>query len=314
MDAQRLSIVVPALIAFGAPVVAPLDALTPPAAAQPGGGQWDPTLPQIISAGAPGDPVAIANASLQATGQAAQITMDLGRKFLSTMGILPDDAPAGAVGRVHAGSQGAPTLREDPPSGPPADLPPRSALERLLHRLEPLGDHRPDRGSELVREQVGDPHRATAPLAFREDLHRGVVVRHAAAHDSPCEPPGAVVQIDDPLAPGERSEPWRERLRRNGYVADAATFGAALDQYQAGFMLRLHVEAQAGAAPYPFVVEVVCDGAGFPVYCPDLPSALELLERLVKIADADIRSVVEREREEQVQRKLQELQVSKRGW
>ncbi len=84
-------IVVSALIAFGAPV----------AVAQPGGGQWDPTLPQIISAGAPGDPVAIANASLQATGQAAQVTMDLGRKFLGTLGILPDAAPGEGAGRVH---------------------------------------------------------------------------------------------------------------------------------------------------------------------------------------------------------------------
>jgi peptidoglycan DL-endopeptidase RipB len=55
-----------------------------PAAADEG---WDPTLPQVISAGAPGDPVAIANASLQASAQAAQTTMDLGRKFLGSLGI-----------------------------------------------------------------------------------------------------------------------------------------------------------------------------------------------------------------------------------
>jgi cell wall-associated NlpC family hydrolase len=56
-----------------------------PASAEPG--EWDPTLPKILSAGAPGDPVAIANASLQATTQAAQATMDLGRKFLAGLGI-----------------------------------------------------------------------------------------------------------------------------------------------------------------------------------------------------------------------------------
>lgn len=56
-----------------------------PANADPG--EWDPTLPKILSAGAPGDPVAIANASLQATQQAAQATMDLGRKFLAGLGI-----------------------------------------------------------------------------------------------------------------------------------------------------------------------------------------------------------------------------------
>ena len=56
-----------------------------PANADPG--EWDPTLPKILSSGAPGDPVAIANASLQATAQATQATMDLGRKFLAGLGI-----------------------------------------------------------------------------------------------------------------------------------------------------------------------------------------------------------------------------------
>ena len=58
--------------------------LAPAAAAEE---QWDPTLPKILSAGAPGDPVAVAQASLAFTQQAAQATMDLGRKFLSSLGI-----------------------------------------------------------------------------------------------------------------------------------------------------------------------------------------------------------------------------------
>lgn len=61
--------------------------LATPAAAAPDAGQWDPTLPKVLSAGAPGDPLAIANASLAATAQATQATMDLGRKFLSSLGI-----------------------------------------------------------------------------------------------------------------------------------------------------------------------------------------------------------------------------------
>ena len=81
--------------------VALLFGLASPAAADPDDGQWDPTLPKLISAGAPGDPLAIANASLAATSQATQITMDLGRKFLSSLG-LGDAAPAGvAPGRVR---------------------------------------------------------------------------------------------------------------------------------------------------------------------------------------------------------------------
>jgi cell wall-associated NlpC family hydrolase len=62
-------------------------------------GQWDPTLPQILSAGAPGDPVAVAQASLAFTQQAAQSTMDLGRKFLAGLGIGggPTALPGGRV-------------------------------------------------------------------------------------------------------------------------------------------------------------------------------------------------------------------------
>ncbi len=54
--------------------VALLFGLATPAAAQPDDGQWDPTLPKLISSGAPGDPLAIANASLAATAQATQAT------------------------------------------------------------------------------------------------------------------------------------------------------------------------------------------------------------------------------------------------
>jgi cell wall-associated NlpC family hydrolase len=77
-----------------------LIAFASPAAAEPDNGQWDPTLPQMLSAGAPGDPVAIANASLQASANAAQTTMDLGRKFLGSLGLFPNSAAAPG-GRVQ---------------------------------------------------------------------------------------------------------------------------------------------------------------------------------------------------------------------
>ncbi|HTQ18562.1 NlpC/P60 family peptidoglycan endopeptidase RipB [Mycobacterium sp.] len=63
-----------------------------PAQADPG--QWDPTLPATLSAGAPGDPLAVANASLQATAQATQTTLDLGRQFLGGLGINLGGTPA----------------------------------------------------------------------------------------------------------------------------------------------------------------------------------------------------------------------------
>ncbi|TVX99452.1 NlpC/P60 family peptidoglycan endopeptidase RipB [Mycolicibacterium porcinum] len=77
----------------------------PPAHAEPNAGQWDPTLPNLPSAGAPGDPVAIANASLQASAYAAQTTFDMGRKFLGGLGLVPVDnsgaAPVFRGNRVY---------------------------------------------------------------------------------------------------------------------------------------------------------------------------------------------------------------------
>lgn len=76
--------------------------LAVPAASAPDDGQWDPTLPKLISAGAPGDPLAIANASLAATAQATEVTMNLGRKFLQTLGFGPaPEAASVAPGRVR---------------------------------------------------------------------------------------------------------------------------------------------------------------------------------------------------------------------
>jgi cell wall-associated NlpC family hydrolase len=72
-----------------------------PAAAAPEDGQWDPTLPKLISSGAPGDPLAIANASLAASAQATQVTLDLGRKFLSTLGFGPPPEAGVAPGMVR---------------------------------------------------------------------------------------------------------------------------------------------------------------------------------------------------------------------
>jgi peptidoglycan DL-endopeptidase RipB len=73
-----------------------------PAIADPDGGQWDPTLPKVASSGAPGDPVAIANASFQASAIALQTTQSLGQQFLSSLG-LGGSAPSAAIpgGRVR---------------------------------------------------------------------------------------------------------------------------------------------------------------------------------------------------------------------
>lgn len=91
------------LVVVVAAVGVAIGPIAAPAGAQPDAGQWDPTLPKLISAGAPGDPLAIANASLAATAQATQVTMNLGRKFLQTIGLAPADAPAGVAPGVVRG-------------------------------------------------------------------------------------------------------------------------------------------------------------------------------------------------------------------
>ena len=95
------------LVAVLLGVLALLTTLAGPAVAEPGDQQWDPTLPKIVSSGAPGDPVAVANASLQATQLATQTTMELGRKFLSSLGLggpgagAPTGVAPGSLNRVN---------------------------------------------------------------------------------------------------------------------------------------------------------------------------------------------------------------------
>lgn len=81
-----------------------------PQGVDPGTGNWatpwDPTLPAIPSAFVSGDPIAIINAVLGIASTSAQVTQDLGRKFLQSVGILPKPtaAPAfnnGAIPRVY---------------------------------------------------------------------------------------------------------------------------------------------------------------------------------------------------------------------
>lgn len=51
--------------------------------------QWDTTLPMVPGADIGGDPVAIINMVLKISSTSAQLTADMGRKFLQQLGILP---------------------------------------------------------------------------------------------------------------------------------------------------------------------------------------------------------------------------------
>lgn len=53
------------------------------------GGGWDPSLPQVASANVPGDPIAVTNAVLNISYTSAQVTANLGRNFLASLGLAP---------------------------------------------------------------------------------------------------------------------------------------------------------------------------------------------------------------------------------
>jgi len=72
-----------------------------PAAADPDDGQWDPSLPKIASSGAPGDPVAAANAAFSVSQLALQTTQSLGSQFLQSIGLAPSPSAALPGARVR---------------------------------------------------------------------------------------------------------------------------------------------------------------------------------------------------------------------
>lgn len=98
-SASRRTPVGPRRVAsIGVAIAALLMLCAPAATAEHSGGHWDPLLPKVASAGAPGDPVAIANASLQASAAATQTAVNLGRSFLSRLGIIgPTPSPITSI-------------------------------------------------------------------------------------------------------------------------------------------------------------------------------------------------------------------------
>lgn len=75
------------------------------ASADPTDGQWDPTLPKVVSSGGPGDPVAMANASFAASRIALQTTQSLGHQFLASLGLASDPSSAANPGGRVRGPQ-----------------------------------------------------------------------------------------------------------------------------------------------------------------------------------------------------------------
>lgn len=82
-----------------------------PGGATPSGGRrwdgWDPTLPMVPSANVPGDPIAVINQVLGISATSTQVTAQMGKGFLQSIGILkPDDTgitnatPNGVGGRI----------------------------------------------------------------------------------------------------------------------------------------------------------------------------------------------------------------------
>ncbi len=61
--------------------------LAAPALAAPDDGQWDPTLPKILSSGAPGDPLRSRTRPFKRPSWPLQTTQNLGQQFLSSLGL-----------------------------------------------------------------------------------------------------------------------------------------------------------------------------------------------------------------------------------
>lgn len=61
-------------------------------------GLWDTTLPMVPSANVTGDPIAIINAVLQIMATSVQLTADMGRTFLTKLGIISPAAAAADPG------------------------------------------------------------------------------------------------------------------------------------------------------------------------------------------------------------------------
>ena len=60
--------------------------------------RWDTTLPMVPSANVAGDPIAIVNAVLKISSTSAQMTADMGRQFLTKIGILSEPVAAADPG------------------------------------------------------------------------------------------------------------------------------------------------------------------------------------------------------------------------
>lgn len=80
------------------PSGAPWDRGTPSLAGGAQASLWDTTLPMVPSANVAGDPVAIINAVLKIMATSAQLTADMGRNFLTKLGILSPVAAAADPG------------------------------------------------------------------------------------------------------------------------------------------------------------------------------------------------------------------------
>jgi len=80
------------------------DPASPGPAAPPSGNQWDigwdPTLPTVPSANVADNPIEIINGALRISATSAQVTADMGRKFLQKIGILKPDDPGITNGRI----------------------------------------------------------------------------------------------------------------------------------------------------------------------------------------------------------------------
>jgi len=152
---------------------------------------WDPTLPAIPSAFVSGDPIAIINAVLGIAATSAQVTADLGRKFMQRIGLIP--TPTGYTNGVRH------------PAGDVAAR--RALLVGRRQRRRPQPRYRIGRQHRRVRLFGPDALRVRRRGHQARALLRLAVQRRAQGADGP-DAPGRHVVL------GPRRQPARRALSR----------------------------------------------------------------------------------------------------
>ena len=140
---------------------------------------WDPTLPAIPSAFVSGDPIAIINTVLGISATSAQVTADLGRNFLTSIGILkPSDTGInnGRIPRVYGRQASEYVIRR---AGSQMGVPYSWGGGNAAGPSRGIDSRRPHSGIRLL---------GAHPVRVRRCRHQAAALLGLAVQDGPPDP------------------------------------------------------------------------------------------------------------------------------